>query len=266
MGISPAMPAAAENFGIQKVLHEEFGRLRAKNPAFSLRALARRIAIPAPALSEILQGKRGVSRKRALLIADKLLLDPERKTELLSRFPARGKRDGVAGEQRERAQLTMDHFHTVSEWYHFAILSLAETQGFDPSPEAIALRLGLSRAVVVSALDRLLRLGMIERGADGGLRATGVSYQTPDDIASVSLRRAHAANLELAAQSLANDPVEERDFTSLTVAVDPARLPGAKKRIRKFLREMSDYFEAGEKKEVYKMCIQAFPLSKKQGT
>ena len=42
-------------------------------------------------------------------------------------------------------QLTLDHFSVISEWYHFAILSLAETQDFKSYPAWIAGRLGISQ-------------------------------------------------------------------------------------------------------------------------
>jgi len=56
--------------------------------------------------------------------------------------------------------LAHDVFRFVSDWWYFAILSLAETDDFDAAPWAIARRLGISREQAQEATETLLRLGM----------------------------------------------------------------------------------------------------------
>lgn len=249
---------------IQKVLNEELHRLRLRNPSYSLRAFARKLSMAPSALSEILQGKRAVSRKTAVSIANALMMSPAERDKLLKLFPEHFKRAprGAALTVKPSNQLMMDQYRTISEWFHFAILSLAETTNFQSDISWIAQRLRLSKVVASSAVNRLLRLKLLQQ-KNGAFSATGLSYATPDGIAEVSLRRAHATNLDLAKASLERDSLEERDFTSMTMAIDPRKIPEAKKRIREFQKELCAFLESGEQTEVYKVCTQFFPLTTK---
>lgn len=245
---------------IQRALHTEFGKLKLRNSAYSQRAFSRKLGIGAAALSEIMKGKRRVSLKLARNLYAKLGLGPERWAELVSLFQRElvGAGDAVVPEYR---QLTVDQFRVIAEWYHFAILSLAETEGFRSDSAWIAGRLGIPRREAEQALERLERLEMLERAPDGALKCTGVAYATTDGVRDASLARAHAEDLELARRALERDSLEERDFTFITMAIDPGRIPEAKRRIRRFRDELCAFLEGGKKREVYKFCQSLFPLS-----
>ena len=57
--------------------------------------------------------------------------------------------------------------------------------------------------------------------------------------------------------------MELRDFTSMTMAIDPEKLTEAKKKIREFRRGLSEFLEAGKKEEVYRLNIQLVPVTKR---
>jgi len=250
---------------VQRLLNERFLQMRMRNPGFSLRAFARKLAIGSPALSEILNGKRSVSYKLARRIAEQLCLDPEEAEMLLGMF-ARRHLDppGTETATLDYRQLTLDQFKIISEWYHYAIVSLAETEGFSDRPEWIARRLNIKVQEARTALERLERLEMLERDARGRLRSTGLNFNSPDMIANIPLRQAHAHNLELARESLENDDISIRDFVALTMPADPDKLPEARRLIRTFRDKMFKVFSNGKKREVYKVCVQLFPLSNKE--
>ncbi|MGZ3740999.1 MAG: DUF4423 domain-containing protein, partial [Bdellovibrionota bacterium] len=58
-------------------------------------------------------------------------------------------------------------------------------------------------------------------------------------------------------------PTEERDITSMTMAIDPRRLPLAKTLIRKFRFRLADLLETGDRTEVYNLNVQLVPVTKK---
>ncbi|MBI3017966.1 MAG: DUF4423 domain-containing protein, partial [Deltaproteobacteria bacterium] len=147
------------------------------------------------------------------------------------------------------------------DWYHFALLSLAETAGYKDDPAWLAHRLGVSVKKIKMALERLQRLNMIKRDRQGVLRVTGEEFSTTDGVSSVSIRKSHSQNLELAQKSLEHDDVVVRDFTAMTMAIDPEKLGEARKMIREFRDKLCTYLESGKKKEVYKLCVHIFPLS-----
>jgi uncharacterized protein (TIGR02147 family) len=68
--------------------------------------------------------------------------------------------------------------------------------------------------------------------------------------------------LVLAGNALDEQSFEERDFSNITIAVDPSKLEAAKKKILEFRKEMAQLLEGAEAKELYQMSIQLFKLSK----
>lgn len=252
---------------IGQVLREAFVESQVRNPAYSLRSFARRLAISPSALSEILNGKRRISRKLAERLADKLCLEPKQRHELLSRFrPAGATSKDVPFPPLAYQELDADQFATMAEWYHFGILSLMETAGFVSDPAWISERLAIKLPEATAAIERLLRLGLVARGDDGALKLTKGRLTTSDGVRSISLRRAHATNLALAQKSLEEDDVDVRDFSAMTLAIDAALLPEAKKIIREFQDRLADRLEVpGKQTEVYKLCVQLFPLSHPTG-
>lgn len=248
---------------LQQKLREKLSELQAKNPAYSLRAFSRKLGLNSGVVSSVLNGKRGVSRNTAVQIADRLGLDPQERSELLTQFPERRRQRHVESRRiHAHAQLNADQFHVISGWQHFAILSLMKTSDFRPDADWIATRLGIKAQDARAAIERLERLGMIEADAAGVWRRAHPQYRTPDDVANASIRRAHAQNLELAQRSLERDEVHERDFTGMVFAMDPAKLPEAKERVRKFQDELAEFLETGNKSEVFTFCTQLMPLTK----
>src|SRR5581483_2789392 len=162
--------------------------------------------------------------------------------------------------------LANDQFHVISEWYHFAILSLAETSDFRPDPQWIAGRLNIKVADAQAALARLERLRMIATDSHGAMKPTGVKHQAPDEVRALATRKAHLQNLDLANRSLERDAVAERDFTAITMAIDVAKLPIAKRMIREFRDQLSKLLENDARSEVYKLCVQLIPVSNLRAT
>jgi uncharacterized protein (TIGR02147 family) len=247
-----------EQQALQRTLHAQFQAAQLKNPAFSLRAFAKRLGLAHSALSEILNGKRRVSLKLAKRLLERSDIDPQKSRAILKLFDRDQETSAAA-----YTPLDMEQFKIISEWFHFAILSLAETSDFRDEPAWIADRLNIRTRDAEQALKRLEDLAFLKRGKSGKLKASGIQYTTSDDVKSLALRRCHAQNLELAKNALETVEISERDFTSLTLALDPEQLPLAKKLIRKFQDEFEATLPSKRKLEVYKLCMQFFPLSQR---
>ncbi|WP_413290871.1 TIGR02147 family protein [Bdellovibrio sp. HCB337] len=252
------MKLQADQGLIQKILIEDFEKRRIKNPSFSVRAYSRKLGLSHSALSEILSGKRIVGSKLAERLAEALMLAPDVRSQVLKKSTDKSQ----AQRARETLQLKADQYKVISDWYHFAILSVAETEDFQSDAAWIANRLGLTKSVVQEALLRLERLGMIRLSKKGEIVVTGASFDSPDGIPSSAIRNTHHQYLDLAHDALENTPIEQRYFNGITMAIDPAKLPEAQKRIRQFRDELCQYLESGSKKEIYQLCLQLFPLSK----
>jgi transcriptional regulator with XRE-family HTH domain len=243
-----------EQLTVQRLLVESYDRIKQRNPAYSLRAFAQRLGMSSGALSTIMRGQRRISQSMAERILQGLDADPKTRNGVLGLFSG-------AEAAVKHSLLTMDQFQLVSESLHFELLCLIETKGFREDAEWMAGRLLRSVRDIEQALERLLRLGMLKRGARGKLLLTGEIFQSPDGISDSSIRRSHFESLEQAKHSLEVHSVEERDFSSETMAIDPELLPMARNLLRDCRRKLSKLFDNGEKKDVYKLSMQLFPLS-----
>jgi len=254
-----------EQLAIQKILQEQFAKSQRANPRFSLRAYSKKVGVHFAALSAILNGKRNVSRKLAVRIADRLYLDPQERSELLSLFPNPKKNSSslLKGLVLEPTYLEMNaqQFKIAAEWEHFAVMSLLQCHEFKSNITWIANRLNLTETRAGQVVNRLVELGLLNIDKNGEWKRSEKNYRTPDDLADLSLKKCHEQTLELARESLYRDAVEERDFTSVTVAVNPKQIRTAKELIRKFQDDLCDQLETGERTEVFRLSVQLFPLT-----
>jgi uncharacterized protein (TIGR02147 family) len=109
--------------------------------------------------------------------------------------------------------------------------------------------------------ERLISTGFITVNPDGTWSKSHPNLSTTEDQCSRALRSAQIENLELAKEKLAEVPVELRDFSSITVAMDMARMSAIKHKIRAFRKDIEFLAESGSSSEVYQLCVQFFPLS-----
>lgn len=246
-------------------LEEEYLRRKRVNPAYSLRAFARLLDLPSGRLSQLLSEKRRLTPALGKKIALRLSYDPERAGHFLETIhQSRKSHTPVAARSSGRyAPLDMDQFQSIADPLHFSILSLLELDEFDGSLREAAKRLGISPVEARAAVERLERLGLLESAPKLRLtRSPGLT--TSHDVQSAALRHAHRKVLEEAAASLDEVAVELRDLTSITMAIDPARLPEAKKRLRELRRSLSEFLEGGKKQEVYRLNIQLVPVTRRK--
>lgn len=256
-------------------LCEVFEQKRGRNSGFSVRAWARQMGLPhhamlaltlakkrklKPPFSSRLRDKIGLEGQEAryfdLLVAYANVETPEEKQfyeSLLRQLSPQG---------QAFAELSFDILRLVSQWTHSAIVEMTELQDFDSDPKRIASRLGdhVKPAEAEQAVDRLVRLGLIER-IEGGLRKTKRVFTTPNDIPSSYIREFHRQMIEKAKAALDEQSVEEREIRSLTLAIRRERMPEAKRMLREFTANFRDSvgLQPGEKgTDVYQLNLQFF--------
>jgi uncharacterized protein (TIGR02147 family) len=254
-----------EQIAIQHLLRSNLVELQSKNHRYSLRSYAGKVGVHVGALSSIMNGKRNVSKDLAERIARRLLVDPQKRAELLDLFPEtkRIKKESDNTDFSPRyLELEATKFKMISEWEHFAVLSLIKTKDFKDNVAWIAERLGITETRAQDVVDRLIEVELVKRDQSYHLVRTNVSLRTSDDTANLSLRKSHENTLELANESLSRDEIHERDFASVTMAIDPRNISVAKEMIRKFQDELAEVLESGNQTEVYRFSTQLFPLTK----
>ncbi len=196
-------------------------------------------------------------------LAVALQLDPTERAEFLGKFVAKTGRIKNPTRPTEVLRLTSDQFEVLSDWVHFAILNLIKTVDAQEDAKWMADRLGLTETRVRTAMTRLERLELMKKDGSGKWIRTYARINTPDDVLNVSIQKSHLADMDLARESLLRDPVDRRDFTSLTIATTPELLPRAKEIIRRAQDEIAELAADSPATEVYRLTSYLFPLTHK---
>lgn len=240
-----------------QLLRDELSRRVTKNPRYSLRSFAKSLGLSHTTLSLTLSGKRLLSRKAALQIAERLGLEPDQAAAFVGSCP-QPRQHGLALNFQK---IELETFYLISDWIHYAILSLLETEDARFEAKWIAKRLGAGESAVKMAMDRLVSVGLVHE-VNGHWKQSSLPIKVDNKISTAATRKFQRQLLEKAIESLENDPVEYRDFSSVTLSLDPRHLPYAKERIKQFRRELMAELEGrGQPKEVYNMTFQVYPLS-----
>jgi len=260
------MLEVAPNDASRLILQRELVRRCERNPQYSLRSFARAIGVSHSLLSLILSGKRRLSKKAAAKVLDCLELTPEERNLLATSPRSRKSEEMVDPVTRMPApesfqDISLDSFTVISDWYHYAILSLMEIPRSKFEPAWIANRLGITEMQAKSAMERLKRLGMISR-VGKCWKQTGLPLKVDNTVSTAATRKFHRQLLEKAVTSLENEPFERREFYSMTLAIDSSLVEYARKQIKAFGRQlMRDLEKRKPAGEVYNLSVQLFPLS-----
>jgi uncharacterized protein (TIGR02147 family) len=232
-----------------------------KNPQFSLRAFARMVDVSPAVLSRVLSGKRNLTFNLAVRIADALALGPMERGKLYAFFTDADAQEHSMQERHEK-ELSIDCFNAMKEWYHYGITQLLYVESFKEDPKWMAKMLSISELEAKLAIERLLRLEILDRDENGKLYRTATHLSTTTDIASAGIRHFQKQILEKSIESLERDPISDRDITSITIAINESRIQEAKLEIKKFRMKMSEFLAEGEKTRVYNLGVHLIPLSK----
>ncbi len=256
---------AVENYRLWLV--KELTERTRRNPSYSLRSFAKSLGVSAPSLSQILSGKRPLSRKTALKIIDRCAISPEQGKAFLmaamgeSWQTALNRIDASAEPVNEFQQVQVETFRVIADWYHYAILSLGDIPSNHASPVWIAKKLNISLRTATNAFDRLLKLGLIKKRGKGFYQSAKPLAATTKIELSAALRHCHLETLRLAEKALEEGQAPLELFSSVTMAIDETKLPEARELIKKFRRSLCRLLESGDRQRVYTLAVGLFPVS-----
>lgn len=256
----------------RQYLTEGFETRASRNARYSLRAYARDLGLAVSTLNELLSGKYGLSKDRALLVGKKLNLNERQSAHFADLFKMKHARNEIERRQaRQQVQerlnqsvssLTVDAFKTISEWHHLTLLELLELNQFKDEPSWYAQRLGLSEIIIAESFKRLARLNMVVI-QNGKIKPTDEYTAIGNDLPSEAIRKFHKQILEKAVTALDCQLVEEREFSSTVMGISREDLPAAKKALQTFRREFSTKFSKKNKNDVFCLGMQFFSLIEK---
>lgn len=254
----------------QSILRNELSNRKRKNNAYSLRSFARDLQISQSFLTQVLSQKRKLSDDKAILISEKLKLRPTQKKIFVNLVRLELARDlkskKILQEEisvllKKHPQFTLlseDTFNIVADWYYFAILELTMVKGFKSNAEWISKKLDVPAKEILLAIERLKRVGLlVEIG--GEFKKVEKDYLF-EKIPSIAIKKHHIQTLELARKAIMQQPLEKREFFTISFPLDPQKLFQAKQLIREFSEKFMAEMQESEPKSVYKLAIQFFRL------
>ncbi len=244
---------------LKDILLNELATRRNRNALYSMRAFARDLNLGLGSLSEVLSGKRDLSKNNLVKVLQNIELKPEQKDFLLRKQAPPPK-----SPEALHQLLLEDQFKLISDWYYLAILNLAKLKKNKAAPPWIATRLNIEVYLCIEALERLQRLNLLKIEKNRLVR-TSQPLTTSSDLPSTAIRKHHSQNLMLAEKSLHRDPMHLREFGSVTMPVNLKNLPKLKSLLLKTRKKAADLLEDDKATEVYTLSFQLFPLTSAKG-
>ncbi len=253
-----------------EILKEELARRARLNPQYSLRSFAKQIGIDASLLSKILKNQRKLTAENAKKIIKKCQMNTaDKKLFWSSLVQDREQTFGIYDELSDELVnepksihenlLPNETFQLISDPQHYILTELTRTKGFKSEIPWIAKKLNLSTANTRDTIDRLLKVGMITKDGNTYVRTPG-RFTTADKTISDSALKHHQRKiLEGAIRAMDEVPLERRTQNSMTVAINPKKIPIAKQMIQDFINQLTNVMESGPLEEVYQVSISLFP-------
>lgn len=261
-----------------EILKEHLARKQEKNPAYSLRALARDLKVSPSYVAAIFGGRKALAPNRVREIGAKLEMDDLNvavlKRALLLEQLSEDERALLQTTEGSPTSLQFleqfreegrQNFKLWSQWYHIAILDLSTTASFQSDAGWIARKLGLTLAEATRALEFLVTSGfLVEREgrlvkADELLRLPTVrSHQTVRDYHKQLMAKA----VETMNRATTPEDFERRLISGLVIAANPAKIAEARMRLNVVLHEIAEMLSEGECTELYQLGTQFFPLTR----
>lgn len=157
------------NLSYRNILKKAYESSRQKNPAYSIGAFGRLLGIEASRMGQILNGKVGISVKRAMSISEILRLSEyDKKIFLLlvqaehDRNPKMRKEARDKLEKMTRAQsINREIFESVVDWRHFAVLEYLFLDDVPHDFDSMSKALNLTVDEVSSSIELLVSKNII---------------------------------------------------------------------------------------------------------
>jgi uncharacterized protein (TIGR02147 family) len=258
-------------------------KTRAKGaPGFSLRRLAQMVDLSPSHLSRVLKGEKKFPERKIEHFVKALSMDDSR-AQLLRQsvlweiikskgtaFQAASEMLNQGGElsienpMAEYDELSPAEYEILQAWYNIALLDLTTCSNFTSDPKTIAARLGISVKQVDSALAALLRAGLIQATSKGYTKSKR-RLRFPGTKSLPVLRKFHRAMIQRALYVLdkqtSDEEFKKRLITGVTVAINPAQIGKAKRKLETALHEAVAILSSGECTEVYQINLQLFAMT-----
>lgn len=254
-------------------LREAFVNRRRTHARYTLQTFAQELEMSPSDLQAIMQRRETMNCRQATHLAMRLeMADQEAQDFIAAAYvqtlprpitvQASPKRKGKRALSFRLPEI--DSLEAISRWESTAILDLATTPDFQPSPEWIATRLNISPQAASDGITRLIRLGLLVRRGRKVVRpippVVFISHAPKVYVREHLAQMMDKAQLELRTRTDV-DAIRNRQMTAHTIAVNPERIASAKAMIEAFQEKLAKHLTQGPCTEVFQLNIQLFALT-----
>lgn len=252
----------AAAFDIPSLLRERLRAAKRRNPRFSLRAFAKQLGIDYSTLSQVLRSRRGLSARALEAIGKRIGLSEQAIRTYAQSLKKKPRPKNLPAAIR-KIHLDLDTFHLLSVWYHCAILELTRIREFRTDSRWIAKALGISVEDVNIAVQRLLRLGLLEMaGRNRWIDKSGDAEFRTAALTDAARARMNEEIHESALAAIRRIPSAYRAHRQALVALDSTQLSRLNRLADDFLQELRSLAsDGGTKDDVYQVAIAIFPVT-----
>ena len=244
------------------------------DPSYSLRKCAKEMGISHSLLVLLIGGKRPIKLKHAPALAQAMKLSSHERMYLQAMIEFN---QAKSIEQKEMMAQYMaslnpgsnfivkeiEEFKTISSWLHMALLEATRLKTFDGSDQFLIRYFSPQSPPneTRAAIERLKQIGLLITDQNNKLVACAKQITTKDDISSQAVRKYHKDVSILAQSAVDAQTVQEREFQSFALAIDPQDIPLAKEMIRKFRVQLSQALQKSTASQIYHVNLQFFRLT-----
>jgi transcriptional regulator with XRE-family HTH domain/DNA-binding Lrp family transcriptional regulator len=235
----------------QVLLNQKYKHSKLINKSYSLRAFADKLEISSGDISELMTGKRRISKKRALKISNKIALTKAEEITLSELFQN--------DKSLPRQKISLDQNFMEQSHIYIPLMCLLELDELPDSLENMAKALNLTPEELEDALRVLESKGLIHK-INQVYKMSQKSLITTEDIPDKVYNTALQKDFESMITALNDVPVHARECTSITFAGSSENLEDLKKEIRTFRDRISILSSKNSKNEVYRLTIGLIPV------
>jgi plasmid maintenance system antidote protein VapI len=249
---------SSDRYDFRAFLEERLRASSRRNASFSLRAFARQLGINHSTLSQIIRGKRRLTPFTVKTLGRNLGLPDD----AIDNYAASLQSDQPTSTKS--FQFDLDTFQLVAVWYHQAILELTHTKSFRPDSRWIATILGITVDEVNVAVQRLLRLGLLEMSSKDRWtdRSGDAEFHGPtllENSNKLIEREVH----ELAIEAIDTVSASRRIDSQMIFAFNSKQLPQLQRLTEQFLSQVRELvLKSSTADDVYYTQVSIFPITK----
>jgi uncharacterized protein (TIGR02147 family) len=269
------MPNIFDYLSYQAFIKDYYEARKRENGYFSYRFMGRLLGMDPGFLVKVVQGKTLLPEKAIPAVARLCKLEgreAEYFEALVQYGRARTREDIktrfenlIALRGMESRPLDPSQYDYYRKWYHGAIRALLTFWDFQGDYAALAARIHppIGEQEARDSVALLASLGIIRKDATGRYEVLGPPITTGEKWHSAAIRDYQQESLEMALQSLTQDPKHVRDISTVTVAVRFSDLEEIKARIKELRQSLMHMIsDSGDPDCVYQINFQAFPLTR----